>query len=263
MACAILWDNRVLGATLTSAYSTIPVSSAPLSNLADVQPRMRARWTGTTATIQADFGATTSLRGMALIGTNLTATATVRWRISNAELMVPTTYDSGTLDAETDDAANGNVVHVMGTAASGRYLRVDISSPGADTVDVGRLIAGPLWLPTYSYAYGISEDREIRDRRDVNPFTGAEFAVPAVVNPRRVTFSLPAITRAEAEGEYRSMQRQAGGAGDVLWVPDTALAQDEMNLRAVFGAVNQPGFSPISRANFKLWTRAFSITERT
>lgn len=262
MACAILWNNKVLGGTLSGGYSTVPVASMPLTNMADPQPRLRARVVGATATFQVDFGASASIRAMALIGTNLGATATVRWRLSDAELMVPTTYDSTAIDADTSDAAAGNVVHVMAAAATGRYLRVDISSPGAETIDVGRLVAGPLWVPSYSYAYGISEDREIRDRRDVNPFTGAEFAVPAVVNPRRVTFSLQAITRAEAEGEYRSMQRQSGGAGDILFIPDTALAQDEMNLRAIWGAANQPGFNAVSRTNFRLWSRSFSITER-
>jgi len=33
------------------------------------------------------------------------------------------------------------------------------------------------------------------DRRDRNPYTGAEFPVPAIVNPRMAAFTLPALSR--------------------------------------------------------------------
>jgi hypothetical protein len=47
-------------------------------------------------------------------------------------------------------------------------------------------------------AYGICKGRMMLDGRDRNPYTGAEFPVPPIVNPRIAAFTLPAPSTAEA-----------------------------------------------------------------
>jgi hypothetical protein len=47
-------------------------------------------------------------------------------------------------------------------------------------------------------AYGICEGRMMLDGRDRKPYTGAEFPVPPIVNPRIAAFTLPAPSTAEA-----------------------------------------------------------------
>jgi hypothetical protein len=61
-------------------------------------------------------------------------------------------------------------------------------------MDIGLLVAGQLWRLQRGTAYGIREGRVMLDRRDRNPYTGAEFPVPAIVNPRMAAFTLPALS---------------------------------------------------------------------
>ena len=72
----------------------------------------------------------------------------------------------------------------------------------------GLLLAGQLWRLQRGTAYGILEGRVMLDRRDRNPHTGAEFPVPAIVNPSMAAFTLPALSTAEARHQHRDMLRR-------------------------------------------------------
>ena len=254
MTAAFLWDDRVRSAVAVTSVGGTPVASMPVANLLDPQPRHRARWIGGAASILVDFGADATIEAAALISTNLVAGATVRWRMG--------ALDAGIIDAATGEDAGGNVVLIT-TAATGRYLQVDIAAPGAATVDIGRLVAGPLWRVAHSYAYGMQEGRAILDRRDRNALTGTEFPVPALTNPRLVRFTLPLLFTAEVRAEHRRMLRALGAAGEALWMPEVGLAQAELNARAVWGAVAMPGEdAATTRDSPAAWSRTFRIVER-
>ena len=62
----------------------------------------------------------------------------------------------GTLPASTSDAANGNVVLIGSSLVTARFLQVDLVSGSAAFIDIGGLIAGPLWRPAHAHAYGIA-----------------------------------------------------------------------------------------------------------
>ena len=101
------------------------------------------------------------------------------------------------------------------------------------------------------------------DRRDRNPLTGAEFAVSALANPRTARFSLPLLSNAEIRGQHRSMLATVGAAGDALWIPDTGLAQAELNARALWGTVSVPGEEAAAVRDTPAGnTRDFKIIER-
>jgi hypothetical protein len=171
--------------------------------------------------------------------------------------------DSGIIATATGDEASGNVVLLAPQPAIARYLRLDLAVSGAAAIDIGRFIAGPLWRPRHSYAYGIVEGRQINDRVDINLLTGARFPVPALANPRFAKFSLPLLTTAEARGDFRALTRALGGVGDLLWIPDTALSQAELNNRSLWGAAAAPGdLAGASRDSFVGSSRSFTITER-
>lgn len=194
-----------------------------------------------------------------LLDTQLTALA------ANGSSLVASalTYDSGLVAAETGDDAAGNVILLRPAAVTGRYLQVDITHPAATFIDIGRLVAGPLWRVSRAFAYGIREGRAIMDRRERNPLTGAEFPVPALFNPRMAQFTLPLLTSAEIRGAHRTMLRQLGAAGDALWIPDTGLSQAELNNRSLWGAIATPGEDAApSRDSFPGNSRAFRIVER-
>jgi hypothetical protein len=172
-------------------------------------------------------------------------------------------HDSGVRPAQTGDAAGGNVVLLRGGAAMGRYLQVDVTAPGIDALDIGRLVAGPLWRVAHGPAYGLQEGRETLDRRDRNALTGAEFPVPALANPRVVRFTLPLLSTAEVRSEYRRMLRALGAAGEALWMPQVGLPAAEMNARAVWGAVAVSGEdAAATRDSPAAWSRSFRIVER-
>jgi len=101
------------------------------------------------------------------------------------------------------------------------------------------------------------------DRRDRNPYTGAEFPVPAIVNPRMAAFTLPALSTAEARNQHRDMLRRLGAARDTLWIAQLTDSMAERNHRAIWGAMNAPGEeAAISRDSLPLASRAFRLVER-
>jgi len=262
MAAAFLHDDVIASAVFLGDLGTSAQPSLPLSNLADPQPRVRTRWIPATASIYIDLGAPRAVSCLALIGTNLGAASLVRWRIGSDAGFGVSAYDSGSVAAQTSGAINGNVVLLHPTSATGRYMRLEISSAGAAYLDIGRIVAGPLWRTLRQVSYGAAEGRLILDRRDRNPHTGAEFAVPAVVNPRMATFTLPLISDEEVVGEWRQMRDRLGGVGDALWIPNDELSLPELNQRAIWGAAQRPGESLMVHANFAGHSRQFSIVER-
>ena len=97
MPGAFLYDERVRDAEALTAL-TPTAAGMPAANLRDPQPRLRARFTSGAASVLVDFGAATAVEAVALISTNLTATATARWRLGTLE--VPNAaHDSGMLSA--------------------------------------------------------------------------------------------------------------------------------------------------------------------
>jgi hypothetical protein len=195
-------------------------------------------------------------------------------RLSNAQLVALTatgsslvasqvTGDTGTIAAEAEAANQGNVIMTLPAPAVGRILRIDIENPTATFTDIGVLAAGQLWRVLRGTAYGIREGRVMLDRRDRNPFTGAEFPVPAIANPRLAAFTLPSLSVAEARGQHRALLAALGAAGDALWIAELNDTMAERNRRAIWGAVNAPGEdAAISRDNLPLSSRAFRIQER-
>jgi hypothetical protein len=195
-------------------------------------------------------------------------------RLSNAQLvalsgtgssLVPgeVTGDTGTIAAEAEDANQGNVILTLPAPALGRYLRIDIDNPAAAYTDIGVLAAGALWRTIRSIAYGIEEGRLMLDRRDRNPFTGAEFPVPAIANPRYARFTLPVLSDAEVKASHRELVRVLGAAGDGLVIPDIADGLAERNRRALWGALNEPGGnSGTVMTAYNINERSFLVTER-
>ena len=173
------------------------------------------------------------------------------------------THDSGTIAATTGDAGDGNVVLLRSSAATGRYMQIDAVAPSASAIDLGRLVAGPLWRVSRAMAYGVTEGRLMLDRRDRNPLTGTEFPVPALANPSITRFTLPLLTNTEIRAQHRAMVVALGAAGDALWIPDTGLALCEFNARCLWGAIAASGDEAAAvRDHPASNSRSFRIVER-
>jgi hypothetical protein len=208
--------------------------------------------------------AVTHLRQLRLYGSRLSNAQLVALSATGSSLVASqVTGDTGTIAAEAEAANQGNVIMTLPAPALGRYLRIDIENPTAAFTDIGVLAAGQLWRVLRGTAYGIREGRVMLDRRDRNPFTGAEFPVPAIANPRMAAFTLPSLSVAEARGQHRALLAALGAAGDALWIAELNDTMAERNRRAIWGAVNAPGEdAAVSRDNLPLSSRAFRIQER-
>jgi hypothetical protein len=130
-------------------------------------------------------------------------------------------------------------------------------------MDIGLLVAGQLWRLLRGTAYGIREGRVTPDRRDRNPYRGAEFPVPVIVNPRMAAFILPALSTAKARNQHREMLRRLGAARDMLWIAELTDSMAERTGRAIWGAMNAPGEdAATSRDSLPLASRGFRMVER-
>jgi hypothetical protein len=261
MPGAFLQQDRAALGSVASAQATI--ATMPIANLQDPQPRRRARLMGSSVAITADLGAEVSVDYVALISTTLGAGAMVQVRLSNIANFSVTLADTGLVNAEAQDESQGNVVLVFPAPVTTRYLRVDLIDGAASYMDIGLLVAGQLWRLLRGTAYGIREGRVMLDRRDRNPYTGAEFPVPAIVNPRMAAFTLPALSTAEARNQHRDMLRRLGAARDTLWIAELGDSMAERSRRAIWGAMNAPGEdAAVSRDSLPLSLRAFRLVER-
>lgn len=261
MPGAFLYSNAARGAVLTSAQAT--VASMPVANLQDPQPRRRVRFESGAATLNVDLLNATPVDCVALISTTLSASATIRMRLANVADFSVLLADTGTITAEAQDEAQGNVVVVLPAPITARYVRIDLADGAASLMDAGVLAVGALWRVLRGTAYGIREGRVMLDRRDRNLFTGAEFPVPAIANPRLAAFTLPSLSTSEARTHHRALVRALGAAGDALWIAELNDTLAERNRRAIWGAVNVPGEdAAVSRDSFPLSSRAFRIVER-
>jgi hypothetical protein len=201
-----------------------------------------------------------------LIFTLLGVTKSQKSSVTQIATLVPwalTPDNTGTINAEAQDEAQGNVVLALPAPVTARYLRIDLTDGAAAFMDIGLLVAGQLWRLLRGTAYGIREGRVMLDRRYRNPFTGAEFPVPAIVNPRFAAFTLPALSVAEARNQHRDLLRRLGATGDALWIAELGDSMADRNRRAIWGAVNAPGEeASASRDSFPFTARAVRMMER-
>lgn len=264
MPGGFLYSDLIADAVLASGAAS--VSTMPLSNLQDPQPRVRTRFVGGTVSILADLLASRSLDCVYLGSTTLTSGATIRVRLSASDVTgaAGEAWDTGVVSASTGDEANGQMV-VLRTAgpASGRYLMVDLVDAALSVIDIGVLAAGALWRVTRAQSYGYREGRLILDREDRNAYTGAVFPAPALSNPRFAAFQIAWMGRTETEAQHREMIRRNGATRPALWIPDLSLSQAEINNRSIWGAVAQPGEEAApARPAFAGWTRSWRVVER-
>ncbi|NKC33504.1 hypothetical protein [Falsiroseomonas selenitidurans] len=238
MAVGILTTNALAAAALTVPVGA-GVSSMPVANLQDAQPRLRARFLADSGAfaILADAGAAVEV-GVVLLGsTTLQADDTVRLRGSTADA----TGAAGdaldvTLTATASDAGQGQVVRPVSPSAACRYLRIDITCATGSVRDIGLLVAGPL-LTLDVGIQGLTEGRVPFGQALENAFTGTRHDVPAPLgDPRFIAGALTYLTQAE----YLALRDDIFAGTDALLVPNTADTQAELNRRSVWGRLTRP-----------------------
>lgn len=163
-----------------------------------------------------------------------------------------------TMDMTVRPASSGGV-----SIPVGRYLQVDLVDLTRATIDIGILAVGVAWQPAVGMLYGMREGRQMMGRVDTNAFTGARFSVPALVNPRLMTFTLPMLSNATTVAAHRDLVQRLGSAGDALWIPEITDGLAERNRRSIWGTVNPPGEAAmLEHVNFARVHRSFRMEER-
>lgn len=260
MPCAFLYDDKSRAAIVSSSGT---LGDGGVDRLADPQPRHRMRLSGANVNFTMDLGAVFALEAFALISTTLIATSDVRVRASDTDPTATSalTYDSGTVAGGTDATWMGQVVLLPTSAVNARYVRWDLSTPSAASIDVGLAPLGPLFKPLRNYAYGAQRGYQDYGVNDGNARTGAMFSVDAG-KARVQAFSLAALDPAEVKGEVTQMDL-IGVAGNVLWIPernDTALERARDSIWGKFRQVGQPAAAV--HDNFAQMSRSYQMTER-
>lgn len=261
MSCAFLYDDKSRAATISSSGT---LGDGGVDRLADPQPRHRMRLSGSSGNFTLDLGAVVSIDILALISTTLTDASTVRVRASATDPAATSSlvYDSGSLSGVTHANWLGQVILALSSPVSARYVRWDVSTPSAASIDIGLAPLGLSWRPLRNYAYGAQKGRQDYGVRDGNPRTGALFAV-AGSKARAQSFQLGALSPAEVEADVTTMDVITGVNGDVLFVPeatDTALACARNSIWGGFRAVGSPAFA--THDSFQLLSRSYQIVER-
>lgn len=251
----LLFDDRVPSATLSG---TSPASGLPLANMQDPQPRKVARWLATTGYVVADFGSSMPVGAVIVHGTNLSAAATRRVRLSSADATgaAGDVHDSGTATAGASPNFMGSFAYTMASDLSARYLRVDLTDTSLQWIDIGLLMAGPTYRPTRNFSFGWQLGYREFGLTDQSPI-GVTFASQRG-RGRAINMRFAFATAAEAHTQIFELQRIAGATANVAVIPDPSGTYKAQQL--IVGTLAD--LVPIQNDAFNVYSATVSVLER-
>lgn len=257
------WLRRGVAITVNTGSA---VDTMPAEYLYDPQPGLRARFVPTAGSLALtfDFGVSRAIGMVALVNTTMSGAETVRTYLNDTD----PTFSSGNLlnivrAVSEADRTRGACVVLHTSDITARYMRLLITDIAGSVIDIGSVMAMATIRPTNGMGFGATEGRRGLGVADRNEFTGAEFRVAGVAQPRYADFSLPSLTSTEYAGSIRNLIADTTPADDVAYIPDDGLTQGEINLRTVIGGIKTPGEDlGIARDRPMRGTVRFRITER-
>jgi len=240
------YQNRADEATLSGGTW---LAALPLANLQNRLVQKVARSNGLTlAATKFDYdlnSASKSTGVVSLVVHNLSVTAKVRITAGAVAGLSSPGYQSAWLDVwpagmvplsllewEADNFWLGTLsesaragyqspfIHILPTAQTFRYWRVEIDDTGNPDgyVQIGRLFASPTWTPSINYSLGA-----VLGYTDPTPIetslSGAEY-FDVRGRAREFGFNLGGLTESEAYDYVLQLQRAAGISGEILIAPD-------------------------------------------
>lgn len=250
------WINRADDALLTTDSE---LASLPASN---VQHGHVARKWHTAAAVKSaylvfDMGASVACQLLAVIGSNLTASATLRLRASDADSGATSSLllDTGTLNS-TAKTGYGASYHDF-TNTTARYWRLDLADATVDdNLQVGRVFLGPRWAPSSNQEYGWSV--QVRDPSVIDRAYAGQRYANTKPQQRVLQFGLSFMDESEMYTNAFALARAAGIVGDVLAVHDT-LGGVYIAEQSVWGALTD--VQPLVHENYGIFRNKFTIEE--
>jgi hypothetical protein len=256
MAKAVIGGGDVVDVstvTASSELSTLPagsLTSAPVSH----------KWRSnnqTTTWVRANFASQQSIAWIALGGTNLTAAATVRVRVSTADAtgVAGDAYDTSVIAAGVDPNY-GLLLHIPPTPRTGICVRLDLVDTSVPYHQAGRLWAGAILLrPFVNYGYGASDIYE--DLGDVGRArSGAEW-VEEIKRLRGFQMTFPGLSPAD-KIVMESLMRVGGLTRDWLLCKDTA--SDNLGRDSVVGLARE--LTPVTNSTLNRHTVRLTVFPR-
>lgn len=236
-------------------------SSLPLDNLKTQQPQQVARSTNAatgSTKFKLDLGLVLPVSMFALINTNATAAATVRFRVSlNSDGSTPgidatiagrppsvvwgsQPWGGFPWDGIDDSAvtSGGRITYYKAAqAALGRYVLVDISDAANPDgyVQVGRFMAGDAFVPGVNITWGaqLSFIDDSKQSRSV----GMQLYSDKKPLRRKLQCSFDALDEAEAMGVIYDLHRTLGKTGNCLVVYDPDDDPSVLLRRTIYGSL--------------------------
>jgi hypothetical protein len=193
---------------------------------------------------------------LALLGTNYTATATVRLRASSADPAALATLllDTGVL-AGGVKAGYGAIYKAFANTVA-RYWRVDVSDASLTQLQTGRLFLGPSWAPSAPQEFGWSVT-PMDPSRITTSYGGQDYA-DIIPQKRVLDFELNWHSESEMYTNAFAMARAQGVAKDVLAIHDINGAF--LSEQAVWGRCTAA--KPLIHRTTRTFRQQFNIQER-
>lgn len=249
----IAWDNKADGATLAAGSELATLPGANVQN-AHLSKKWYTAAGVSSSHVQLDMGSTVSCSVLALLGTNLTAAATVRIRASDTDPVAAPSYDSGAIAAGAK--AGYGAVYKAFAAIAARYWRIDIADASLTQLRVGRVFLGPSWTPAAGQNFGWGV--EPSDDSVVSESYGGQSYADIRPQRRVLEFELDYMSEAEVYGNAFAMARAQGAVKDVLAVPGINGAY--LSEQAVWGLVR--AWQPVVQRSTRIYRQKFTIKER-
>lgn len=260
---ALGWVNNVATATL---YAGSANAALPASNLQVDQGAASMAWQTAAGVVTSAAGATLGIQvsgtwqAFVLARTNLTTSATMRWRVSTGILSIASpNYDSGTISAGVV-AGYGQSVLVIGTPRTCGYCQVDIDDPTNPDgfINIPLMYAGPLFIPAVGPDWSSSFGRD--DATDeVTTRGGQEYPVYHWQR-RRYEAAWQGIKGSEVWPSFMEFDRTARQGGNVLFIPDITSAT--ISQEAVLGRAHMTKDVGYPAKSADARSIALRITER-
>lgn len=252
----MLWANDADAGVVTTsaAYTTLPATFLQT-------PQLDQKWRTNdglaTAYVLVDLGSSKSIDFVALMAVNLTATGTVRIKVSTADATgaAGNAYDSTAYDPDILATAP-HIVKVLTSPVTGRYVRLDLADAALSMFEAGRLIVGKLFRPEINFVHGYQ--LTTRDTSRVDESLGGQEWVERRVARRGVTVRFAALTTAERREHAVPMQLQRGISQDVGVVLDTASSYPAEDF--IWGLPQ--ALAPIKNTFLVRYDMELSVTER-
>lgn len=273
MSNALFLSSRWIDAAAVTASSEEGFLTA--NYVQTFRPEQVWRATAATAEYLAwDFREDVVVEALALVAHNLSASATLRFRLgtSAANVTAAPGFDSGVVSAwpvtgKTDDLDWQSYFSlVLADNATGyRYGRVDIADPSNvdGYVQVGRLFVGPAFVPDVNVDTNLSLGLVSPDETGRTAF-GHSFGDNRGPAARVMQLPMSAVDEDEMGDELFELQRYCGLAKDFAFClePEATTRFHRYSMQARFSSLNNFTAQPVWNASgIQIWQTTLAIEE--